>query len=150
MITTFVIVVIIIATSKLEKRIFFFRVVTVRGFCIVGFAFFFWRNIWYGTLRPMLTVALMVLQYPIFLSLISDPCSLFHYFSCVGTLAYYHYWDVATIGIIIGKLAGDLSRGELRLGPPNLARFPNSPTGQVSEARPDGQSKLMSVTRPGQ
>ena len=29
-------------------------------------------------------------------------------------------------------------------------RVPNGPTGQVSEARPDGQSKLMSVTRPGQ
>ena len=30
------------------------------------------------------------------------------------------------------------------------SRVPNSPTGQVLEARPDGQSKLMSVTRPGQ
>ena len=29
-------------------------------------------------------------------------------------------------------------------------RVPNGPTGQVSEARPDGQSKLMFVTRPGQ
>ena len=30
------------------------------------------------------------------------------------------------------------------------SRVPNSPTGQVLETRPDGQSKLMSVTRPGQ
>ena len=29
-------------------------------------------------------------------------------------------------------------------------RVPNGPTGQVSEARPDGQSKLMSVTKPSQ
>ena len=38
----------------------------------------------------------------------------------------------------------------LVLGHSARIRVPNSPTGQVSEARPVGQSELMSVTRPGQ
>ena len=33
---------------------------------------------------------------------------------------------------------------------PETTRVPNSPTSQGSEARPDGQPKLISVTRPDQ